>query len=65
MLYLVFVILRALYSFIMNSVACPDGSIINGYRLNLFNMIAFSVQRSSVGSAFACQASLSSAVDRY
>lgn len=28
-------------------------------------MIAFSVQRSSVGRAFACQASLSSAVDRY
>jgi hypothetical protein len=63
--HLVFVILRPLYSFMMNSVAWPDGSIINGYLLNLFNMMAFSVQRSSEGRALACHASLSSAVDRY
>ena len=28
---LVRVILRSLYSFMMNSVACPDGSMISGY----------------------------------
>lgn len=35
------------------------------HRLNLFSMMAFSVQRSSAGSELACQRSLSSALDRY
>lgn len=34
---LVLVILRSLNSFIINSVACPDGSIISGYRLKRYN----------------------------
>ena len=62
---LVLVIFLSLYSFIINSVACPEGSIINGYLLNLFNMIAFSVHRSSAGRVLACHLSLSSALDRY
>lgn len=37
----------------------------DAHRLNLFSMMAFSVQRSSAGSELACQRSLSSALDRY
>ena len=58
-------IFLSLYSLQMKVVACPDGSIMRGYLLNLFNMIAFSVQRSSAGRASACQRRRSSALDRY
>ena len=63
--YLVLVIFLSLYSLQINVVACPDGSMIRGYLLNLFNMIAFSVHRSSAGRASACQRRRSSALDRY
>ena len=65
MAHLVLVIFLSLYSFMMNSVACPDGSTMRGYLLNLFIMMAFSVHRSSVGRAFACHLRRSSAFERY
>ena len=40
------------------SIACPEGSIINGYLWYLFIMIAFYVQRSSDGSLCDFQISL-------
>ena len=63
--YLVLVIFLSLYSLQMKVVAWPEGSIIRGYLLNLFNMMAFSVQRSSAGRALACHLRRSSAFDRY
>ena len=49
----------------MNSVACPEGSITNAYLLNRFNIIAFSVHKSSAGNALTVQRSRSSAFDKY
>jgi hypothetical protein len=62
---LVLVIFLSLNSFMMYSVACPEGSMIRGYRLNLFSMIAFSVHRSSDGKALACHLRRSSGFDKY
>lgn len=63
--HLVFVIFLSLYSFMMNSVACPEGSMTRGYLLNLCIMMAFSVQRSSAGRELAVHLNLSSALERY
>jgi hypothetical protein len=49
---------------VINSIACPDGSIIKGYLLNLLSMIAFYVQRSSDGNLCPFQISLSPALDK-
>ena len=49
----------------MNSVAWPDGSMTNGYLLNLFIMMAFSVHKSSAGKELAVHLNLSSALDKY
>lgn len=57
--------LFSLYSFMRNSVACPEGSMTRGYLLNLFNMMAFSVHKSSAGKVLAVHLALSSALDRY
>ena len=43
----------------MNSVACPAGSIIKGYRLNLCKIVAFSKQILSLGNLQFCQLALS------
>ena len=43
----------------MNSVACPAGSIIKGYLLNLCNIVAFSKQILSLGNLQFCQIALS------
>lgn len=50
---------------VMNYKACPDGSMMRGYLLNLLRIMAFSVQRSSEGNLLDFQMSLSLALDRY
>ena len=44
---------------LINSVACPAGSIIKGYLLNLCNMVAFSKQILSLGNLQFCHMALS------
>ena len=46
----------------MNSVACPAGSIIKGYLLNLCKMVAFSKQILSLGNLQFCHVALSLAL---
>ena len=48
----------------MKSWAYPDGSITKGYLLNLFKIIAFWLQISSLGSLCDYQNTLSEAVDK-
>ena len=46
------------------AIACPEGSIINGYLWYLFIMMAFSVHKSSDGSLWDFHKSLSLGLDR-
>ena len=62
--HLILVIVCSLYSLLINSVACLDGSMTSGYLLNLLIMIAFSVYKSSAGNALANHLSLLSAFDK-
>mmetsp|Transcript_18287 Transcript_18287/g.70654 ORF Transcript_18287/g.70654 Transcript_18287/m.70654 type:complete len:296 (-) Transcript_18287:3330-4217(-) len=61
----VWMILRLLYWFMRNSAAWPEGSMMSGYLLKRCIMIAFSTQRSSAGSLFACHVRRSSGCERY
>ena len=63
--HLILVIVCSLYSLLINSVACLDGSTKCECLLNLSIMIAFSVQKSSAGNALANHLSLSSVLDKY
>mmetsp|Transcript_24250 Transcript_24250/g.59858 ORF Transcript_24250/g.59858 Transcript_24250/m.59858 type:complete len:260 (+) Transcript_24250:2700-3479(+) len=60
----VFISRFSAYSLMMKFVACPDGSMMRGYRMNLLSTMAFSVERSSAGSALAVHCSRSDGLDR-
>lgn len=50
---------------VMYYMAWPAGSMINGYLLNLFKIIAFYVHKSSAGSLCDLQINLSLGFERY
>mmetsp|Transcript_29675 Transcript_29675/g.46789 ORF Transcript_29675/g.46789 Transcript_29675/m.46789 type:complete len:245 (-) Transcript_29675:1389-2123(-) len=56
---------RSLYFSLRKATACPEGSTTRGNRLNRSRMMAFSKQRSSLGSCMARQARRSAARLRY